>query len=60
MIFKMMDSKTRNAVLAEITAEARRISIASAELLSRIRQIEATFWAEDAIKDKKKKEKQDE
>ena len=51
-----MDRKTRNSLLAELTQEAWRHAIAGQQLLKRVREIEAQFWAEDAIEDKKQKE----
>jgi hypothetical protein len=51
-----MDKKTRNALLAELQLEAWHHAIAGQKLLSRIRNLEAVFWAEDAREDKKDKE----
>jgi hypothetical protein len=51
-----MDKKTRNTLLAELQLEAWHHAIAGQKLLSRIRNLEAVFWAEDTREDKKDKE----
>jgi hypothetical protein len=51
-----LDRKSRNALLAELQTEAWHHAIAGQKLLSRIRNLEAVFWAEDAKEDKKTKE----
>ena len=51
-----IDRKRRNALLAELQSEAWHHAIAGQKLLSRIRELEAIFWAEDAREDKKAKE----
>jgi hypothetical protein len=49
-----LDKKTRNDLLAELQLEAWHHAIAGQRLLSRIRNLEAVFWAEDAKTDKEK------
>jgi hypothetical protein len=51
-----LDRKNRNVLLAELQSEAWHHAIAGQKLLSRIRNLEAVFWAEDARADKKAKE----
>ena len=48
-----LDRKNRNALLAELQLEAWHHAIAGQKLLSRIRNLEAVFWTEDAREDKK-------
>ena len=49
-----MDRKIRNQILAELEHEAWEHNIKGANLLKKIRDLEAAFRAEDAIEDKKK------
>ena len=49
-----MDRKSRNALLAELQSQAWHHAIAGQKLLSRIRNLETVFWAEDAKEDKEK------
>jgi hypothetical protein len=49
-----MDRKVRNSLLEELQLEAWHHAIAGQKLLSRIRKLEAAFWAEDAKEDKEK------
>jgi hypothetical protein len=52
-----MDRKTRNNLLAELHSEAWHHAIAGQKLLSKIRDLETLFKAQD-IKEDNKKEKQ--
>jgi len=47
-----MDRKIRNKILEELSLEAWRHAIKGQQLLSRIRDLETMFKAEDAREDK--------
>lgn len=47
-----MDRKIRNKILEELTSEAWHHAIAGQKLLSRIRDLETMFKAQDAKEDK--------
>jgi hypothetical protein len=51
-----LDRKNRNALLAELQSEAWHHAIAGQKLLSRIRELESIFRAEDYREDRKAKE----
>jgi hypothetical protein len=55
----MIDRETRNAVLENLVSEAWHHAIAGQKLLSRIRDLETMFKAEDAREDNQQKARSD-